>query len=273
MSRRSGRSSTAAASAAKPAKPPTPATAKEGRAAAAPASGGGGRQTQLQLPQKPPAKADDDDDEEEEEEAEESSTARPAAAKRAEEKAKEEPEVDDPYALPGAAVVRSTRASASSTTAASPSPRKGGKKGGKGGSAEETGDLERLLELVDSIQQWKANSTKETLLKTLTKAARVLVDYRALATSPTPSTADIPNDHRPLLKTVAKALVQKSILHNKADEVHPPSHTPPAPIAPSPATCARGSPPMAVSGVSAAPVGLLLPRRCAAHLRTQPPLR
>ena len=288
MPRRSSRSSIAPVSAVKPAKAPTKAAAaKRASPAAAASTAGGGRQTRLQLTRQSPAKRDDeneeagDEQEEEEDEREEKEekmqpAARPSAAARGavERKEEEDGEDEDPYALPEAPPTRSLRPSTAAAAAVAPSSRvTAAKKAGKSG-AVESGDLERLLQLVDAVQQWKSSSTKEALLKTVSKAAEVLVDYRALASSPTPSTAGIPSDHRPLLRTIAKALVQKSVLHHKADDVHNHAHL-------THLTCTlrtrtlyhtRGSS-AKPSSLSAASAALLLPRRRAAHLRTQPPVR
>ena len=87
----------------------------------------------------------------------------------------------------------------------------------RGASAQE----HELLALVDAISTWKGSSsvTKEAMGKTLKQASALLADYRSTERSATPSSADIPAADRPLLKTIAKAMVQRSVLQNKAEEV------------------------------------------------------
>ena len=134
-----------------------------------------------------------------------------------EEKETEEKEEEDHQSTLGR---RSTRHSTTSVTpavkAAAATPR--------GASTQER----ELLALVDAISMWKGSSSesKDAMGKTLKQAAALLADYRSTERSATPSSADIPVADRPLLKTIAKGLVQRSVLQNKAEEVPTNSHSP-----------------------------------------------
>ena len=124
--------------------------------------------------------------------------------------AEEYKEADGEQSAPGR---RSSRHSASAV----PSKVKAATGAQRGASAQER----ELLALVDAIGAWKGSSSvaKEAMSKTLKQAATLLAEYRSTERSVTPSTADIPAADRPLLKTIAKAMVQRSVLQNKADEV------------------------------------------------------
>jgi hypothetical protein len=116
-----------------------------------------------------------------------------------------------PFSPPASRRRPAAQAPSSASLSVSSSPRKGK----KGWSVQEP----QLVALVDAMQSWKSSTAKDSILKTLRQAAALLSDYRSSQTSATPIDIEIPAADKPLLKIIAKALVQKSILHSKADEV------------------------------------------------------
>ena len=211
------------------------APANKGKPAAAAARAAPAKNAQQPSPQrrstrgKAPAEEEEEEeagqeeDEEENEEGTEQQNGQMDEDEQQEDEADENKEADEEEDQQPTSSRRSSR---HSTSAAAPNAKSAATQ--RGASAQER----ELLALVDAVGTWKggsSSSTKEAAMgKTLKQAAALLADYRSTEKSVTPSTVDIPAADRPLLKTIAKAMVQRSVLQNNQDEVkrqpHPPHH-------------------------------------------------